>query len=116
MNKLFSWSLALVLMLTLQSTAFSQDFFVYDGDDFSVWLETNSDKSKITGVKFSAEGQWHAFKIIDFYDLEGDSKGGFVYVVKDGAGNEFTVDYRRYADYIVVHAEDGTEWRLRRRK
>ncbi len=97
-------------------SAFSQQYFVYDGDTFNVMLTTDSENINIVKVSFSANNKWNEFKIIDFQDLEETDEGGFLYTVKDGKGKQFTVDYYRNDDYIIVTAvETGTSWTLYRR-
>lgn len=96
--------------------AFSQQYFVYDGETFSVMLTCNNDNSKVLGVQFSSGGKWVDFKIIDFQDLEDTDQGGFLYTVKDGKGKKFTVDYYRDEDYVIVtNVETGDNWTMNRR-
>jgi hypothetical protein len=115
MKLLFSSFFALAFLFSVQNNASAQRYFVYDGDTFSVLLTADNANTKITKVQFSANNEWHDFRITDFIDLEDSGKGGFLYTVKDGVGNEYTVDYYRYADYIIVRGGGG-EWKLYRRE
>lgn len=101
---------------SFQSEVVAQNYFVYDGDTFSVMLTSNSANTRITKVEFSDNNRWNEFKIIDFEDLEDTQEGGFTYTVKDGKGKIFFIDYYRDLDYIIVYSEDGnTQWDLYRR-
>ncbi|WP_338759719.1 hypothetical protein WAF17_12190 [Bernardetia sp. ABR2-2B] len=116
MKTLFSFMFAATLFFAIQSEAAAQKYFTYDGDTFSVQLKTNSANTQVMEIYFSSEGEWHKFDIVDYHDLTDTRKGGFVYTVKDGKGHRYEVDYRSYADYVVVHNSDYTsEWRLNRR-
>jgi len=101
---------------SFQSEVVAQNYFVYDGDTFSVMLTSNSANTRITKVEFSDNNRWNEFKIIDFEDLEDTEEGGFTYTVKDGKGKIFFIDYYRDLDYILVYSEDGSsQWDLYRR-
>lgn len=101
---------------SFQSEVVAQNYFVYDGDTFSVMLTSNSANTRITKVEFSDNNRWNEFKIIDFEDLEDTQEGGFTYTVKDGKGKIFFIDYYRDLDYILVYSEDGSsQWDLYRR-
>ncbi len=116
MKTLFSFMFAATLFFAIQSNATAQQYFTYDGDTFSVQLKTNSSNTQVMEIFFSSNGEWHKFDIVDYHDLSDSEKGGFVYDVKDGKGNKYSVDYRSYADYVVVHSADYTsEWTLNRR-
>ncbi|HLU50832.1 MAG TPA: hypothetical protein VKZ42_01605, partial [Flavobacteriaceae bacterium] len=80
---------------SFQSEVVAQNYFVYDGDTFSVMLTSNSANTRITKVEFSDNNRWNEFKIIDFEDLEDTEEGGFTYTVKDGKGKIFFIDYYR---------------------
>ncbi|TAF64701.1 MAG: hypothetical protein EAZ55_10710 [Cytophagales bacterium] len=118
MKKLF-FTIFAATILTLMGTqaASAQQYFVYDGDTFSVMLTTTSDNSKITKVQFSADGKWVDFKIQGFTDLEDTEEEGFLYTVLDGSGKEFTIDYYRVSDKIIVtNTSTGDTWTLYRRQ
>lgn len=101
---------------SFQSEVVAQNYFVYDGDTFSVMLTSNNANTRISKVEFSDNNRWNEFKIIDFEDLEDSQEGGFTYTVKDGKGKIFYIDYYRDLDYIIVYSEDGnTQWDLYRR-
>lgn len=101
---------------SFQSEVVAQNYFVYDGDTFSVMLTSNNANTRISKVEFSDNNRWNEFKIIDFEDLEDTQEGGFTYTVKDGKGKIFYIDYYRDLDYIIVYSEDGnTQWDLYRR-
>lgn len=107
---------AFFLVSTFWSQAVAQQYFVYDGDTFSVLITTDRSNKVITKVEFSDDNKWHEFKILDYEDLEDTNEGGFVYEVVDGVGNIYFVDYYRDEDYIMVHSEDlSTSWTLTRR-
>ncbi|HOV13550.1 MAG TPA: hypothetical protein PK771_04640 [Spirochaetota bacterium] len=108
--------LVIAFMFTVGFSAFSQEYYVYDGDTFNVMLTSDKANTKIVKVQFSANNKWVDFKIIDFTDLEETGEGGFLYTVQDGKGVQFTVDYYRNDDYIIVtNVSTGTNWRLNRR-
>jgi hypothetical protein len=111
-------SILLVSVICLfQGNAFAQHYYTYDGDTFNVLLTANNADTQIISVKFSYNGQWVDFKIIDFESLEGTDEGGFLYTVQDGKGKQFTIDYYRDYDYIKVNnLETGDEWTLNRRQ
>jgi hypothetical protein len=116
MKTILSSFFALALLFVLQSSASAQRYYVYDGDTFSVLLTADNANTRITNVQFSANNQWHDFRIIDFTNLEDTGEGGFLYTVLDGVGKEYTVDYYRSYDYIIVREVVGSgEWTLYRR-
>lgn len=94
----------------------AQQYFVYDGQSFSVMLTTDDYNTEVYAVSFSYKGSWVEFDIIDFENLESTSEGGFLYTVEDTKGSLFTIDYYRDYDYIIViNLETGDEWTLYRR-
>ncbi|TAF34138.1 MAG: hypothetical protein EAZ57_04105 [Cytophagales bacterium] len=114
---LFASIIGMMLIVLQSSTAFAQKFFVYDGDDFNVMLTCTNDNSRVTKVSFSANGEWNQFEIEDYTDLENATEGGFMYTVRDGVGNRYTIDYYRSSDNIIVRGlTGGGEWTLYRRQ
>ncbi|MDN3724965.1 hypothetical protein QRD02_11265 [Aequorivita sp. SDUM287046] len=114
MKKLKTVFAIMFFAVALSTTATAQQYFTYDGDDFNVYLKTNSDNSQVLEVSFTdaAKSSWNQFSISDYYDVS----DGFGYVVNDGAGQQFSIDYFGYGDYIVVRNEaTGEEWTLNRR-
>lgn len=104
----------MVFVVSFSTTATAQQYFTYDGSDFNVYLKTNSDNTQVLEVSFTdtAKSQWHKFSIVDYYDVS----DGFGYVVDDGVGQQFGLDYYGYGDYIVVrNNQTGDEWTLYRR-
>lgn len=95
----------------------AQTYFAYDGDEFSVMLTANTANTEITGVQFSFDGEWVDFDIVDVQEMEGSAEGGFVYLVEDGTGREYSIDYQRDTDeiYVTDNATDGN-WNLQRRE
>lgn len=109
--------LALIVPMALASfTVDAQNYYVYDGNQFSVMLTANNSNSYITSVEFSDGGQWVHFDIFETENLEGRYEGGFKYYVRDGRGVAYTIDYWRSSDEIIVNSLDnGSQWILRRR-
>lgn len=117
MKKILGTLSIVLFTLFMSSNASAQQYFTYDGDTFSVLLTYNNDNTKLIKVQFSYNGTWSNFRIQSFTDLEDVEGGGFIYTVLDGKNQEYTIDYYRYDDYIVVHQTDtGGEWRLNRRQ
>jgi len=107
----------LFVMMALGQSAMAQKYYTYDGDKFSVLLTADNGNTKITNVEFSFNGEWVKFKITDFANLEETNEGGFLYTVLDGNGKEFTVDYYRSGDKIIVtNSSTGDQWTLYRRQ
>lgn len=101
----------------LAANTFAQQYFVYDGDEFSVLLTTDSDNSYVEAVSFSYDGEWVDFNLLDYEDFEDTEEGGFQFACEDGVGDIYIVDYYRDYDYITVESEDGSEsWTLYRRE
>jgi len=119
MKKLLSLFVFCAVFTLLTSTAFAQQYFVYDGESFNVMLTCNLDNSQVLKVSFTNadKTKWVPFEISDYKSLDGqDEEGGFVYTVVDGAGKTFTIDYRRTSDQIVVtNTSTGDTWSLKRR-
>ncbi len=115
---LFASIIGLALVVLQSSTAFAQKYFVYDGDEFNVMLTCTNDNSRVTKVSFSANNEWNVFEIEDYTDLEDASDGGFIYTVRDGVGNRYTIDYYRSGDKIKVNqlGGNGDGWTLYRRQ
>ena len=114
---LVTFTLALFFLAVSQGETLAQHYYTYDGDSFNVLLTSNNDDTRITSVKFSYEGKWVEFKIVDFQNLEDTDEGGFLYTVLDGKNRKFTIDYYRDQDYIIVtDVQDGEEWTLYRRQ
>ncbi len=115
MKKLLKVFLVIAFVVAITTSASAQQYFTYDGDDFNVYLKTNSDNTQVLEVSFTdaAKSQWHKFSIVDYYDVS----DGFGYIVDDGAGQQFTLDYYGHGDNIVVR-NDSTEeeWNLNRRQ
>jgi len=114
MKKFLASFLMMLLFVAVSNSSYAQQYFVYDGDTFSVMLKCSSDNSKVLEVSFSANNKWNKFEIVDFSDLEDTDEGGFLYTVKDGKGTEYTIDYYRTYDYIKVNGGGGS-WKLYRR-
>ena len=116
MKKISFYLAVLTLLILVSSKSQAQQYFTYDGNDFSVLLTTNSDNSQVVKVQFSANGAWNTFDIVDYTSLENVQGGGFAYTVLDGAGKKFLVDYYRTQDFIkVVNMQSNEEWTLNRR-
>lgn len=101
-------------------SAYTQKYYVYDSTDFNVMIKANSDNTQVLEVSFTDTGKtkWVKFEIEDFYDYEDTDKGGFTYLVRDGKGDRYYVDYFRTSDYIVVSKvgdTSGYKWTLYRR-
>lgn len=115
MKKLINVFLIMVFVVSFTTTATAQQYFTYDGDQFNVYLKTNSDNTRVLEVSFTdaAKSQWNKFSIVDYYDVN----DGFGYIVDDGIGQQFGLDYYGYGDYIVVrNNSSGFEWTLYRRQ
>ncbi len=115
MKKLIKVFTIMVFAIAITTSAKAQQYFTYDGDDFNVYLKTNSDNTRVLEVSFTdaAKSQWNKFSIVDYYDVS----DGFGYVVDDGVGQQFSLDYFGYGDYIIVRNNDtGDEWTLNRRE
>ena len=112
--KRFVLFLAFVGLLGFANSAKAQQYFTYDGDEFSVLLTCNSSNEVVIAVEFSFEGEWVPFTILDYYD-GGDE--GFVYNVEDGVGNGYSIVYLYGDDAVVVMtADESTSWVLERRQ
>lgn len=106
----------LAVLFAFSSGAKAQNYYTYDGSEFSVLLTCDASTNLVTNVEFSANGKWYSYTILDYTDLEDASDGGFAYTCLDGKGAKFTVDYFRKQDYIIVTREDsGKQWTLYRR-
>ncbi len=116
MKKITFLVLLIAAAFVLNSSAYSQSYFTYDGDEFSVLLTCDDGNNYVTNIQFSSGGKWVDFAIVDYTDLEGVSGGGFAYTCQDGKGVKFLVDYYRSYDYIkVMNLDTGREWTLYRR-
>jgi hypothetical protein len=116
MKKISLYLLLLALLILVSSKSHAQQYFTYDGKDFSVLLTTNSDNTQVIKVQFSYNGEWSTFDILDYSNLESVVGGGFAYTVVDGAGKKYLVDYYRTQDYIkVINLDSYDEWTLYRR-
>lgn len=92
----------------LQSEAVAQNYYVHDGETFSVMLTSNNADTRITKVEFSDNNKWYEFSIVDFESLEDSYEGGFAYSIKDGKGKIFIIDYA-----IGLHCGYLRRWCLR---
>ncbi|WP_154658336.1 hypothetical protein [Eisenibacter elegans] len=110
---LLTFATVCLMWAILPNTATAQDYFVYDGDEFSVWLVVGDDY-EITDVKFSAENEWHSFTIVSL-DYSDYDEGDFNYTVKDGVGNLYYLYYHAFIDQIEVYNTNGHVWSLHRR-
>ena len=116
MKKLAVLLFLVAVLVTLNTGAYAQQYFTYDGKDFSVLLTCDNSNSQVTRVQFSADGKWLDFSILSYVSMEGVEGGGFIYTCEDGKGVQFLVDYYRTYDYIkVTNLSLGTEWTLYRR-
>jgi len=116
MKKLTFLLFLFAVLVTLNTGAFAQQYFTYDGKDFSVLLTTDNSNTYVTAVQFSANGKWLDFTILSYVNMDGVEGGGFIYTCEDGKGVQFLVDYYRTQDYIkVTNLSLGTEWTLYRR-
>jgi hypothetical protein len=114
----------------------AQKYYVYDCTEFSVMFVCINDSTKIDEVDFSSKDEngqwkWNKFEIYDFVDMDNDDDygddddydygDGFIYFVRDGSNNKYSVDYYRDEDYMIVRPvkEDSTisntSWTLNRR-
>lgn len=112
--------IALVVLLTTTISAYSQNYEVYDGDEFSVMFVVKNQVAH--DVKFASAGDsdWSDFEVIDTKNWNGKGKIKnciFTFYVIDGEINGYQVDY--YEDnYIWVFAIDdnrkqqGSGWKL----
>lgn len=111
-----------LLLIMLQFYSFdtlAQKYYVYDGDDFNVMIKANTDNTQILEISFTdaAKTKWIKFEISDFYNYESTEQGGFTYLVVDGKGDKYYLDYFRDRDYVLVSDYNNTNsWRLYRRK
>ncbi|MBS1513567.1 MAG: hypothetical protein JSS63_00945 [Bacteroidetes bacterium] len=116
MKKISFLLFIVIALFVLNSGAKAQNYYTYDGTDFSVLLTCDSYTNAVTNVEFSANGKWYSYTILDYTDLEDASDGGFAYTCLDGKGVKFIVDYYRKQDYIKVTRDDtGKQWTLYRR-
>jgi hypothetical protein len=116
MKKLTTLLFLFAVLFLFNSGAKAQQYFTYDGKDFSVLLTCDNGNSQVTRVQFSVNGTWVDFAIINYENLENVNGGGFAYTCEDGKGVQFLVDYYRTTDYIkVTNLSLGTEWTLYRR-
>lgn len=110
---------SILLIVGALNTSLAQQYFTYDGDDFNVYLKTNTDNSQVLEIYFTNadKSDWIQFEIVDFHDMEDTEGGGFQYEVKDGVGKIFLLDYFRDEDYIIVSTQDDSQqWELERRE
>jgi len=116
----------IILFAGIQQAGFSQSYFTYQCNEFSVLLKCNNANTQVLDVQFSAKdskGQWrwNKYDVFDYESFEDTEIGGFIFYCKDGVGKSFAVDYYRDEDYILVHAMNadgsfGREWKLMRRE
>ena len=117
MKKLTFLLFLFAVLFAFNSGANAQQYFTYDGKDFSVLLTCDDNNSSVTAVQFSADGKWLDFSILSYENLENVEGGGFAYTCEDGKGVKFLIDYYRTQDHIkVTNLSLGTEWTLYRRK
>ena len=116
MKKLTYLLFLFAIFIAFISDAKAQQYFTYDGKDFSVLLTCDNNNAQVTRVQFSADGKWLDFSIISYENLEDVEGGGFAYTCEDGKGVQFLLDYYRTTDYIkVTNLSLGTVWTLYRR-
>jgi hypothetical protein len=105
----------MVFVVSFSTTATAQQYFTYDGEQFNVYLKTNTNNTQVLEVSFTdaAKTKWIKFNIVKYYDVS----DGFGYVVDDGVGQRFGLDYYGYGDYILVrNISTGYQWTLYRRQ
>lgn len=116
MKKLTFVLFLFAVLIAFNSGANAQQYFTYDGNDFSVLLTCDNSNSTVTRVQFSVDGKWVDFSIISYVSMDNVEDGGFIYTCEDGKGVQFLLDYYRSYDYIkVTNLSLGTEWTLYRR-
>lgn len=116
MKKIALFMFIIAALFAINTTAKAQQYFTYDGSEFSVLLTTDDANTYVTAVQFSSGGKWIDFSIISYENLESVDGGGFAYTCEDGKGVKFLVDYYRTYDYIkVMNLDTYKEWTLYRR-
>ncbi len=104
------------VVFALNTGAYAQKYFTYDGSEFSVLLTCDNNNTQVNRVQFSSDGKWVDFSIVNYTNMDGVEGGGFIYTVEDGKGVQFLLDYYRTTDYIkVTNLSLGNEWTLYRR-
>lgn len=109
----------MVVILATTVSAYSQNYEVYDGQDFSVMFVVKNEVAH--DVKFATRGdsQWTAFEVIETKNWNGQSDTNclFTFYVIDGEINAYQIDY--YEDnHIWVFQIDhnleqiGDGWKL----
>lgn len=118
MKKLFIFVAFVAFALLLSSKNINaQQYFVYDGDKFSVMLTCDDANTKVEKVSFSFSGKWNEFTVVGVTDYESTVEGGFVYEVLDGKKQKYFIDYYRDNNHIIVTNEAGNgKWTLKKRK
>ena len=116
MKKIALFMFVIAALFAINTTAKAQQYFTYDGSEFSVLLTTDDANTYVSSVQFSTGGKWVDFSIISYENLESVDGAGFAYTCQDGKGVKFLVDYYRTYDYIkVMNLDTGKEWTLYRR-
>jgi len=120
MKKLFFGMIAFLAIACSQNVS-AQQYFTYDGSEFSILITTDNANKKVTNVEFSYGGEWMPFAIDGSANLDGTKDGGFIFFCRDGQNQYFAVDYYRSGDYVLVHPSDAdhnydnTSWKCTRR-
>jgi len=120
------WHLSRRAETTSAEQTDTNQYFVYDGTEFSVMFTCNADNTEVTEIKFSGKDSngewiWSSFVSYDFFSYDEIDGSGFVFYCKDTVGNKYSVDYNRDTDDVLVKfinedGSEGKEWPLYRRE
>jgi len=115
-----------LFLSTVNLSAQNENYYIFDGTEFSVMFKCNADTGEVVDVQYSAldsnnNWQWHSFTIYDHMNLEDIDNSGFIFYCLDAEGNDYMVDYYRDIDIVYVtfindDDSEGTEWTLTRRE
>lgn len=112
----------LVALLMMAINAISQNYEVYDNNEFSVMFVVNNEVAE--DVKFANKGdsKWSDFEVIETINWNGqsDTNSIFTFYVIDGEINAYQIDYYEDNHIWVFQIDDdlaqiGDGWELTRR-
>lgn len=114
--------IVLVVLLTTTLSAYSQNYEVYDGKEFSVMFVVRNEVAQDVKFASSGDNDWSDFEVIETKNWNGKSSTNciFTFYVIDGDINAYQIDYYEDDHIWVFQIDDdldqlGDGWKLRLR-